>query len=98
MPKVNVTRPIQLGLGFGKRDLKPSANPHVLTEEEMNGWYIPSLIETGAIVILGQPSISPEPANVDFVYEEPAQQKIEKSTEEPIKEEIAKPKFRKIKR
>lgn len=50
MVKVIIKTPIKLGLAEG-RVLKPGE--HLLSDEEMSLWFIPSLIASGQIVVVG---------------------------------------------
>ena len=55
MPKVKVLRPFELGLGYGDKKFKvgeyDERSTPPFTEEDLNHWAIPGLIEAGALVI-----------------------------------------------
>ena len=55
MPKVKVLRPFELGLGYGAKSFKVGVyddkSTPSFTEEDLNHWAIPGLIESGALVL-----------------------------------------------
>ena len=65
MIKVEVKRAIAIGNGMASKDLKPGI-VYDLEDQEMDGWYIPSLLKSGDMVILEDSRMLPPAVQFDF--------------------------------
>lgn len=65
MIKVEVKRAIAIGNGMASKDLHPGI-VYDLENQEMDGWYIPSLLKSGDMVILEDSRVPPPVVEFDF--------------------------------